>query len=165
MVLHVHAPPRAVRTPRASTRSGNLRARRGVFPGTNADERTLIEFLGTLSRDDTLFHAARLNIITSERALGVFSAGSTLNHQSALFAAWNDLPDTITNSFSRVAAPGGSGRIALVVLGLALDVGTHQGPLAAGTHERDDLLHQRIISKLARDRVNSVGKYTIAKEQ
>jgi hypothetical protein len=58
-----------------------------------------------------------------------------------------------------------SGRIALVVLGLALDVGTHQGPLTAGAYERDDLLHQGIVCKLGRDHINSVGKYTIAKEQ
>jgi hypothetical protein len=36
-----------------------------VFPGTKADKRTLVALLETLSRDDTLFHAARLNIITS----------------------------------------------------------------------------------------------------
>ena len=58
-----------------------------------------------------------------------------------------------------------SRRIALVVFGLALDVGMHQGPLTAGAYERDDLLHQRIVGKLARDSVNSVCKYTIAKEQ
>jgi hypothetical protein len=34
-----------------------------------------------------------------------------------------------------------SGRIALFVLDAALDVWTHQGPLTAGAHERDDLLH------------------------
>jgi hypothetical protein len=33
------------------------------FPGTTADVHTLIGLLDTLSRDDTLFHAARLNII------------------------------------------------------------------------------------------------------
>ena len=58
-----------------------------------------------------------------------------------------------------------SGRIALFVLDAALDVGAHQGPLTAGAHERDDVLHQRIVGKLARDPINSVGKYTIAKEQ
>ena len=58
-----------------------------------------------------------------------------------------------------------SGRIALFVLDAALDVGAHQGPPTAGAHERDDVLHQRIVGKLARDHVNSVGKYTIAKEQ
>jgi tetratricopeptide (TPR) repeat protein len=36
-----------------------------VFPGTKTDERAVIELLGTLSRDDTMFHAARLNIIIS----------------------------------------------------------------------------------------------------
>ncbi|MGY4512115.1 hypothetical protein [Bradyrhizobium sp. USDA 3650] len=36
-----------------------------VFPGVAADERSLIEVLATLSRDDTLFHCARLNIIVS----------------------------------------------------------------------------------------------------
>jgi hypothetical protein len=36
-----------------------------VFPGTTADERILVGLLDTLSRDDTLFHAARLNIIMS----------------------------------------------------------------------------------------------------
>ena len=58
-----------------------------------------------------------------------------------------------------------SGRIALFVLDAALDVGAHQGPLTAGAHERDDVLHQRIVGKLARDPINSVGKDTIAKEQ
>jgi hypothetical protein len=41
----------------------------------------------------------------------------------------------------------------------------HQGPLTVGAYERDDLLHQRIVGKLARDPVNSVGKDTIAKEK
>jgi hypothetical protein len=36
-----------------------------VFPGTEANERTLIEVLATLSRDDTLFHAARINTLIS----------------------------------------------------------------------------------------------------
>jgi hypothetical protein len=36
-----------------------------VFPGTKADERTLVALLDGLSRDDTLFHAARLNIVVS----------------------------------------------------------------------------------------------------
>jgi hypothetical protein len=36
-----------------------------VFPGTTADERTLVGLLDTFSRDDTFFHAARLNIIIS----------------------------------------------------------------------------------------------------
>jgi hypothetical protein len=36
-----------------------------VFPGTEANERTLIEVLSTLSRDDTLFHAARINTLIS----------------------------------------------------------------------------------------------------
>lgn len=36
-----------------------------VFPGLDADERSLIAVLATLSRDDTLFHCARLNIIVS----------------------------------------------------------------------------------------------------
>ena len=58
-----------------------------------------------------------------------------------------------------------SGRIAFFVLDAALDVGAHQGPLTAGAHERDDVLHQRIVGKLARDPINSVGKDTIAKEQ
>ena len=58
-----------------------------------------------------------------------------------------------------------SGRIALFILDAALDVGAHQGPLTAGAHERDDVLHQRIVGKLARDPINSVSKDTIAKEQ
>jgi len=36
-----------------------------VFPGTTADERTLVSILETLDRDDTLFMAARLNTIIS----------------------------------------------------------------------------------------------------
>lgn len=36
-----------------------------VFPGIVANERALIEVLNTLSRDDTLFQCARLNIIAS----------------------------------------------------------------------------------------------------
>jgi len=36
-----------------------------VFPGTEANERALIEVLSTLSRDDTLFHAARINTLIS----------------------------------------------------------------------------------------------------
>jgi hypothetical protein len=36
-----------------------------VFPGVDGDERSLIATLATLSRDDTLFHCARLNIIVS----------------------------------------------------------------------------------------------------
>jgi hypothetical protein len=36
-----------------------------VFPGTTADERTLIALLETLDRDDTLFMAARLNIMVT----------------------------------------------------------------------------------------------------
>jgi hypothetical protein len=36
-----------------------------VFPGTASDERTLISLLETLDRDETLFMAARLNIIIS----------------------------------------------------------------------------------------------------
>jgi len=36
-----------------------------VFPGTVSGERTLISLLETLDRDDTLFMAARLNIIIS----------------------------------------------------------------------------------------------------
>jgi hypothetical protein len=62
-----------------------------------------------------------------------------------------------------VAEPSPSGRIALV-LSFALDFGMHQGPLTAGAHERDDVLHQRIVGKLARDPANSVGKDTIAKK-
>ena len=58
-----------------------------------------------------------------------------------------------------------SGRVALVVNDLALDIWTHQGPLTAGAHERDEVSHERIVGKLARDPVNSVGKDTIAKEQ
>jgi hypothetical protein len=58
-----------------------------------------------------------------------------------------------------------SGRIALFFLDAALDVGAHQGPLTAGAHECDDVLHQRIVGKLARDPANSVGKDTIAKEK
>ena len=57
-----------------------------------------------------------------------------------------------------------SGRIALFVLDAALDVGAHQGPLTAGAHERDDVLHQRIVGKIVRDPANSVGKDTIAKK-
>ncbi len=34
-----------------------------VFPGTKADEHTLIALLECLSRDDTLFHAARVNTL------------------------------------------------------------------------------------------------------
>ena len=64
-----------------------------------------------------------------------------------------------------MAAPSVSRRIALFVLHAALDVGAHQGPLTAGAHEADDVLHQRIVGKLARDQVNSVGKDTIAKEK
>ncbi len=36
-----------------------------VFPGTEANERTLLETFETLSRDDTLFQCARINIIVS----------------------------------------------------------------------------------------------------
>ncbi|RXH33224.1 hypothetical protein [Bradyrhizobium zhanjiangense] len=36
-----------------------------VFPDTTADEQTLHALLRTLSRDDTLFHAARLNTIVT----------------------------------------------------------------------------------------------------
>ena len=64
-----------------------------------------------------------------------------------------------------VAAPRVSGRIALFFLDAAFDVGAHQRPLTAGAHERDDVLHQRIVGKLARDPINSVGKDTIAKEK
>ena len=64
-----------------------------------------------------------------------------------------------------VAAPSVSGRIALFFLDAAFDVGAHQRPLTAGAHERDDVLHQRIVGKLARDPANSVGKDTIAKEK
>ena len=37
--------------------------------------------------------------------------------------------------------------------------------ILVGAYERDDLLHQRIVGKLARDPVNSVGEDTIAKEK
>ena len=36
-----------------------------VFPGLEATEKALVNILATLSRDDTLIHAARLNILTS----------------------------------------------------------------------------------------------------
>lgn len=36
-----------------------------VFPGTEANERTLLDLLGTLSRDDTLFQCARINTTVS----------------------------------------------------------------------------------------------------
>lgn len=36
-----------------------------VFPGVTGTEQELIEVLGTLSRDDTLFHTARLNTLIS----------------------------------------------------------------------------------------------------
>jgi hypothetical protein len=36
-----------------------------VFPGVEGSERSLVEVLSTLSRDDTLFQCARLNIIVS----------------------------------------------------------------------------------------------------
>jgi hypothetical protein len=36
-----------------------------VFPGVKASEQALVEVLSVLSRDDTLFMCARLNIIVS----------------------------------------------------------------------------------------------------
>ncbi len=36
-----------------------------IFPGVEGTERALVEVLGTLSRDDTLIHAARLNTLIS----------------------------------------------------------------------------------------------------
>jgi hypothetical protein len=36
-----------------------------VFPGTEANERTLVQLLATLSRDDTLFQCARINTLIS----------------------------------------------------------------------------------------------------
>jgi hypothetical protein len=64
-----------------------------------------------------------------------------------------------------VAAPGVSGRIALVVLGQPLDVRTHQGPITAGPHERDDFLHHGILGKFVGDPINSIGEYAVAEKE
>ena len=53
----------ATETRRRATKSACSFQWRTCSRGTAADERTLVGLLDTLSRDDTLFHAAHLNII------------------------------------------------------------------------------------------------------
>lgn len=68
-----------------------------VFPGTVSDERTLISLLETLDRDDTLFMAARLNIIISGPGDFVVKP----RQQQALFAMCSSALIDRVNDFAR----------------------------------------------------------------
>jgi hypothetical protein len=68
-----------------------------IFPGTKADERTLLALLERLSRDDTLFNAARVNTLIT--GPGDFDAKG--RQQAALGTYWTPEQVERINDFAR----------------------------------------------------------------